>query len=107
MKDEIGHIRIKYTQYSIKKPLKAQEEYSVVVFGKCGTIVTYKFKIDEKNWSYPIPTCKDDLSPKDPKDGAKYGIKTNEAITAVQMDDKNIEGIFGTSKGNIYYVNLE
>jgi hypothetical protein len=32
--------------------------------------------------------------------------KAESAITAVYMDDQNVEGIIGTSSGNIFYINL-
>jgi hypothetical protein len=32
--------------------------------------------------------------------------KAESAITAAYMDDQNIEGIIGTSSGNIFYINL-
>jgi hypothetical protein len=32
--------------------------------------------------------------------------KAESAITAAYMDDHNVEGIIGTSSGNIFYINL-
>ena len=29
------------------------------------------------------------------------------AVTALQMDEKNEEGIFGTDMGNIFYINFQ
>jgi hypothetical protein len=34
-------------------------------------------------------------------------MKAESAITSLVMDDLNVEGILGTSMGNIYYLNLE
>ena len=33
-------------------------------------------------------------------------MKAESAITAVYMDDQNVEGIIGTSSGNIFYINI-
>jgi hypothetical protein len=34
-------------------------------------------------------------------------MKAESAITSLVMDDLNVEGILGTSMGNIFYLNLE
>lgn len=65
--------------------------------GSAGSIVRYTFKINKSGVSYPIA------------DGSSDYIRTQAegAITAIQMDSNNHEGIFGTSLGNIYYIDLK
>jgi hypothetical protein len=40
------------------------------------------------------------------KDTKSFSIQADGAVTCVQMDNLNNEGILGTSKGNLYYLNL-
>lgn len=40
------------------------------------------------------------------KDTKTLSLQTDGAVTCIQMDNLNNEGILGTSKGNLYYLNL-
>lgn len=43
-----------------------------------------------------------------PEDASQIiSMKAESAITSLIMDDLNVEGILGTSMGNIFYLNLE
>jgi len=65
---------------------------NVVLCTSTGKIVRYP--IDGRNV----------LPPEDPSRISEQS--TESAITALVMDDMNVEGILGTSLGNIHYVNL-
>jgi hypothetical protein len=39
--------------------------------------------------------------------GQITSLKAESSITSLVMDDLNVEGILGTSLGNIYYLNLQ
>jgi hypothetical protein len=40
------------------------------------------------------------------KDTKSFSLQADGAVTCIQMDNLNNEGILGTSKGNLYYLNL-
>jgi len=40
------------------------------------------------------------------KDTKSLSLQADGAVTCIQMDNLNNEGILGTSKGNLYYLNL-
>ena len=62
---------------------------SIVITDSVGNIVRYV----QKHISLDIPS---DV----------IVTKAESAITAAYMDDANVEGIIGTSSGNIFYINL-
>ncbi len=64
---------------------------SVVVASSTGTIAKYSIQGDK-------------IFPSDNKN--VNIMKTDSAVVALYMDELNQEGIFGTSNGNVYYLNF-
>lgn len=91
-----------------------QEEFlnfgqkSHLIKGQIGTIVVKNNSVvmagsDGMICKYPISGSR--VLP--PEDGKSIIVmRAESAITSLVMDDMNMEGILGTSLGNIYYVNL-
>jgi len=93
----------------------AKEEFlnfgqkSHIMNGQIGTIsVKNNFVVMSSSTGmivkYPIQGNKI-LPPEDPSQ--IISMKAESAITSLVMDDLNVEGILGTSMGNIFYLNLE
>lgn len=97
--EQIGHVSIRKPQQEQQKQKNDKDqvvENSVVLMGSAGSVVRYTFKINKQGTSYPIPDVNETFEK----------TQAEGAITAVQMDANNHEGIFGTSLGNIFYTDL-
>ena len=66
---------------------------SVVLSSNTGMIVKY-------------PIVHGNIYPPE-ESGQITSLKAERSITSLVMDDLNVEGILGTSLGNIYYLNLQ